>query len=108
MTRWVLASVFAVLLLLSGTGGAQVTSHIGTITAYHLNADALGRGPCIQTEPAAPTTWICLYRASPLYDELRETLRQADQLKWECLFGWTTLDGAGFAMLTVLECASLL
>jgi hypothetical protein len=108
MTRLVLASAFAVILLLSGSGGAQVTSHIGTITAYHLNADVAARGPCIQTNPAAPTTWICLYRTSPLYEEMKETLRTADQLGQQCFFEWGTVDSTGFAVLNLLECASLL
>jgi hypothetical protein len=106
MTRLVLALAFAVILVLSGTGAAQVTSHTGTITVYHLNSDVPVRGPCIQTEPAAPTTWICLYRTNALYDEIRETLRTAaDQLRQECLFGWTNVDAEGFAILTLLQCS---
>jgi hypothetical protein len=99
-----LAAAFAILLLLSGTGGAQETLHTGTIEAYHLNAAETGRGPCVLTDPAAPTTWICLYRTSPLYDELRETLREADQFNKQCVFGWTAADSNGFAVLSLLEC----
>ena len=106
MTRLVLALACAVLLLLSGTGGAQQTSHVGTIDIYHLNAAVTGRGPCVLTDPPAPTMWICLYRTSPLYDELREILREADQFKQQCLFGWNQVDGNGFAVLSLLECHS--
>jgi hypothetical protein len=107
MTRLVLTSAVAVILLLSGTGGAQETLHTGIIDAYHLNAAETGRGPCVLTDPAAPTTWICLYRTSPLYDELRETLREADQFNKQCVFGWSTTDGNGYAVLSLLECEFL-
>jgi hypothetical protein len=105
MIRLVLALAFAVILLMSGTGGAQVTTHSGTIIANHLNGEVPLRGPCIQTEPAAPTTWLCLYRTNRLYDEIREALRTAELLRQECLFGWSAIDAAGFAMLSILECS---
>jgi hypothetical protein len=105
MKRLVLASAFAVILVMSGTAAAQVEFHSGTITVYHLNSDVPGRGPCIQTEPAAPTTWICVYRTNPLYDELREALRTANTLRQECLFGWSTIDANGYAILSLLECS---
>jgi hypothetical protein len=104
MTRLILTSAVAVILLLGGTGGAQETLHVGSIDAYHLNATVTGRGPCVLTDPAAPTTWICLYRTSPLYDELRETLREADQFNKQCVFGWSMTDGNGYAVLSLLEC----
>ena len=105
MIRTGLAAAFAALLLLSGTGAAQTMFHSGTIVANHLNGEVPLRGPCIRTEPAAPTTWICLYQSNTLYDETREALRTAQLLRQECLFSWNTLDAAGFAVLSALECA---
>jgi hypothetical protein len=104
--KWLsVASAVALVLLLNAPGGAQGTFHNGTVTVYHLNTEVPLRGPCVQTEPPAPTLWICLYRTNPLYDEMREVLRTADQLRRECLFGWTTVDDNGFAMLSLLECS---
>ncbi len=62
MPRLVLASVLACLLLLTGPVFAQFTFHTGNIVIYHLNSQVPNRGPCVQTLPAAPTTWICLYK----------------------------------------------
>jgi hypothetical protein len=104
MIRTGLVAAFAALLLLSGTGAAQTMSHSGTIVANPLNGAVPLRGPCIRTEPAAPTTWICLYQSNTVYDETREALRTAQLLRQECLFSWSTLDAAGFAVLTALEC----
>jgi hypothetical protein len=100
-----LASAIALILLLHAPGGAQVNSHQGTVTTYHLNSEVPLRGPCLQTEPPAPTLWICLYRTNPLYNEMREVLRTADQLRRECRFGWSTVDDNGFALLSLLECS---
>ena len=105
MTRTGLTAAFAVLLLLSGTGAAQVMLHSGTITATHLNGEVPLRGPCIRTEPAAPTTWICLYQTNTVYDETREALQTAQLLRQQCLFSWSTVDVAGFAVLSTLECS---
>jgi hypothetical protein len=104
MKRLVLASALAFTLLMSGTAFAQFTTHSGNMIVYHLNSQIQNRGPCIQTAPPAPTTWICLYRADPLYLEIRELLRDANELGRDCLFGWTATDANGFAMLNLLQC----
>jgi hypothetical protein len=104
MKRLVLASTLMFILLMNGTVFAQFATHEGNITTYHLNSLVSGRGPCVQTDPPAPTTWICLYTANPLYTELRELLRSANELGRECLFGWTSVDAGGFAILGLLDC----
>jgi hypothetical protein len=105
MIRTGLVAAFATLLLLSGTGAAQTMFHNGAIVATNLNGEVPFRGPCIRTDPAAPTTWICLYQSNTVYDETREALRTAQLLRQECLFSWNTLDASGFAVLSALECA---
>ena len=104
MPRLVLASALACLLLLTGPVGAQFTFHTGNIVVYHLNSQVPNRGPCVQTLPAAPTTWICLSKTDPLYQEIRALLRDANELGRECAFGWTSTDANGFAVLTLLQC----
>jgi hypothetical protein len=104
MKRLVLASALVSILLINGTVFAQGQFHRGTIVAYHLNPDVPARGPCVQTEPEAPTTWICLYRTGTLYEETRELLRDANQLGRECTFEWTSTDADGWAVLRLLEC----
>ena len=104
MKRLVLASALVSILLLNGIVFAQAEFHTGTIVVYHLNPDIPTRGPCIQTKPEAPTTWICLYRTGALYDETRELLRDANKLGRECTFQWSGTDAAGWAVLGLLEC----
>ena len=105
MKRFGLAAVVALLLVMAGTGGAQETLHTGTIVTYHLNSDVPGRGPCVQMEPPLPGDWLCLYRLNALYDDFREVLRSAYQLRSECVFGWNTVDDQGFHVLSLVECS---
>jgi hypothetical protein len=104
MKRLVFASTLMFILLMNGTVFAQFTTHDGNITTYHVNSQVAGRGPCVTTDPPAPTTWICLSTADPLYTEIRELLRSANELGRECSFGWTSVDTNGFAVLTLLDC----
>jgi hypothetical protein len=105
MKRLGLAAVVALLLMMTGTAGAQETLHTGTIVTYHLDSDVPGRGPCVQLEPPLPATWLCLYRPNPLYEDFRDALRSAYQLRSACVFGWKTVDAQGFHVLSLVECA---
>jgi hypothetical protein len=105
MKRVVLASALAFTLLMNGIAFAQFTQHAGNIVVYHLNSTVMNRGPCVQTVPPAPTNgWICLYKTDPLYLEIRELLRDANDLGRECIFGWLLTDANGFAILSLLQC----
>lgn len=92
--------------LLATSGTALADSHGGTISLYHLNSAIAGRGVCIQTTPALPGTWACLWKSNPLYQEITTLLLNGFVFKRYCTISWTSMDSSGFPIIDLAECSS--
>lgn len=105
-TRNTLLSVAAALgCLLATSGTAMAATHSGTISLYHLNGTFPGRGVCVQTVPALPTTWACIYKTNALYEEITELLLQGFLSQRACKIWWNTLDPNALAIIYAVECS---
>jgi hypothetical protein len=90
----------AMLLLFSQASFAAT----GTIKLYHLNSDVIGRGACIQMNPALPGSgWACVWEGR-LYKEFNDLFREAYFAGKTCTVTWSTLDMHGHGLVSVAQC----
>ena len=81
------------------------TSGTGKITLYDLNAEVPGRGACVMTTPALPSTgWACV-ESPGLFTELNQLLLQAFLNARTCTITWFTTDPNGFFIITDVNCS---
>ena len=89
---------------LLASASAFAANHTGRISLYHLNSGVAGRGVCIQTAPAMPNTWACLWKNNPLYSEMSELMLQAHVNNRSCTISWNGPDPNGWNLISIVEC----
>jgi hypothetical protein len=101
--RFVL-SIAATAAMAPVTSTSFAAQGVGKITTYHLNGNVAGRGACVQTTPALPGTWGCVWYSNQLYKELNELLREAYFSGKTCTIAWNEDDYFGLHLISVVEC----
>ncbi len=98
------AAMFAGSVLLLTSATAFAATHTAKLSLYHLNSDVGGRGVCVQTLPAMPNTWACLWKSNPLYTEIATLLLHAHLANQTCSITWKSADAHGWNLITQVEC----
>lgn len=98
----VLALAFALVL---SVVPVMAANHTGTIQLVHYNPNVPGRGVCVRTNPAGPSTgWFCLYNDNALFEDINTLLREAYLFGKPCTLEWDTTDQNGALVLTLVGC----
>jgi hypothetical protein len=97
---------FGAALLLGCSAFAAVAQTAGTVTVYHLNANAGDRGACVQMVPALPEVpWACVWKSNnPLFDEMNSMLLTASNGAKNCRLWLDSKDVNGAWLLRMAEC----
>lgn len=92
-------------LVMLGNTSALADTASGTISEYYLDSSAAGRGVCLQMNPTLPTVdgWACLWKDSPLYQEISDLYREGYSARKTCTVHWSTYRG-GFAEIDGVSC----
>ena len=104
MTRHKITAMLAGAAFLAISAPALAATHQGTVSIYHLNGNVVGRGVCIQTFPAMPNTWACLWKSNPLYAEITAMLLEGFISGKSCTLYWNSVDASGHNVLFAAEC----
>lgn len=99
-----IAALLAGSALVLASAPVFAASHTGKIALYHLNSDVAGRGVCVQTLPAMPNTWACLWKNNPLYSEISALLLAGYVNNRTCTITWNTADPNGWNLIAIAEC----
>ena len=98
------AAVFAGSVFMLTGATAFAATHTARLSLYHLNSTVSGRGVCVQTQPAMPNTWACLWKNNPLYTEMSALLLHAYLSNKTCSITWEQPDANGWNLITLVEC----
>jgi hypothetical protein len=104
MKRVNVAAMLAGSVLLLTSAPAFAATHTAKISLFHLNSAVHGRGVCVQTQPAMPNTWACLWKNNPLYTEITDLLRDAYVTNKTCSITWDKPDPNGWNLVALVEC----
>ena len=104
MKRISVAAMFVGTVVLLAGGTASAAEQTAKISLYHLNSAISGRGVCVQTQPAMPNTWACLWKSNPLYTEISTLLLQAYLTNRTCTISWNGPDPSGWNLISIVEC----
>ena len=99
------AAIFLAFLNVGFSAGSHAEESHGTVVRYHLNAQILGRGPCVQLDPPIQSRsgWACLWVDNALYDEMEGLLLEAFSRRAHCTIHWHPESDQGEAI-DLLEC----
>ena len=81
------------------------TQGTGKIALYDLNADVPGRGACVLTTPALPSTGYACVESPGLFKELNELLLYAYINGKTCTIVWFATDNNGYFIITDVNCS---